>query len=189
MIASEKKADILVQVKGNQPALLAACEDLARHRTATQCDVQHDKGHGRIETRTVHTFDLPQNWLPDGWQPVVQQVARISRTVERRKRGGGWEKTDETAWWISTDTFSAATFQAAIRGHWSVENQNHHVRDVTLGEDHCRVRNKPGVLGRLRSMTLNCLRAGRVHNIAVTLHRNAMNFDLTRNFAFVTRKT
>jgi hypothetical protein len=75
MIASEKKADILVQVKGNQPTLLAACEDLARHRTATQCDVQHDKGHGRIETRTVHTFDLPQNWLPDGWQPVVQQVA------------------------------------------------------------------------------------------------------------------
>ena len=187
-IASAKGADVLVQVKGNQPTLLAACEDLARHHTPVECDVQHDKGHGRIETRTVHTFDLPQNWLPDGWQPLVQRVARVSRTVER-KRGGGWKRTDETAWWIGTTGLSATAFQSAIRGHWSVENQNHHVRDVTLREDHCRVRHKPGVWGRLRSMTLNCLRAGRVRNIAVALHRNAMNFDRARGFAFPTRKT
>lgn len=177
-----------MQVKGNQAALLAACEDLARHHTPVECDVQHDKGHGRIETRTVHTFDLPQNWLPDGWQPLVQRVARVSRIVER-KRAGGWQRTEETAWWIGTTALSATAFQSAIRGHWSVENQNHHVRDVTLREDHCRVRHKPCVWGRLRSMTLNCLRAGRASNIAVTLHRNAMNFDRVRDFAFATRKT
>lgn len=180
---------MLVQVKGNQPTLLAACEDLARHRTPTQRDVQHDKGHGRIEIRTVHTFDLPENWLPDDWQPRVKQVAMISRVVERRKRGGSWERTDETAWWISTTAMSAPTFQAAIRGHWCVENQNHHVRDVTLREDHCRVRYKPCVLGRLRSMALNCLRAGRVQNIAAALYRNAMNFDRAQGFAYATRKT
>jgi hypothetical protein len=79
-LASAKGADVLVQVKANQPGLLAACEDLARHCTPTQCDVQHDKGHGRVETRTVHIFDLPPDWLPEGWQPLVQQVARVSRT-------------------------------------------------------------------------------------------------------------
>jgi len=47
MLALAKGADILVQVKANQPGLLAACEDLACHCTPTQCDVQHDKGHGR----------------------------------------------------------------------------------------------------------------------------------------------
>ena len=104
-----------MQVKGNQAALLAACEDLARHHTPVECDVQHDKGHGRIETRTVHTFDLPQNWLPDGWQPLVQRVARVSRIVER-KRAGGWQRTEETAWWIGTTALSATAFQSAIRG-------------------------------------------------------------------------
>jgi predicted transposase YbfD/YdcC len=185
-IASAKGADVLVQVKANQPTLLAACEDLARHCTPMQWDVQHDKGHGRIETRSVHTFDLPPNWLPDGWQPLVRQVVRVCRTVERRKPGG-WHTTDETAWWISTTALSAAVAQSAIRGHWHVENQNHHVRDVTLREDHCRARHKPGVLARLRSMTLNCLRAQQVRNVAVALHRNAMNFERARGFAQATR--
>jgi predicted transposase YbfD/YdcC len=71
-LASAKGADVLVQVKANQPGLLAACEDLARHCMSTQCDVQHDKGHGRVETRTVHTYNLPPDWLPEGWQPLVQ---------------------------------------------------------------------------------------------------------------------
>lgn len=118
----------------------------------------------------------------------MRQVARISRTVERRKPGG-WHTTDETAWWISTTALSAPAFQSAIRGHWHVENQNHHVRDVTLREDHCRARHKPGVLARLRSMTMNCLRAQQVRNVAVALHRNAMNFERARGFAYVTRKT
>ncbi|CAE6845082.1 hypothetical protein R75461_07210 [Paraburkholderia nemoris] len=187
-LASAKGADVLLQVKGNQPGLLAACEDLARHRAPIQFDVQHDKGHGRIETRTVHIFDLLPGWLPDGWQPLVQQVARVSRTVERRKVGG-WHTTDETAWWISTTALDARAFQSTIRGHWRVENQNHHVRDVTLREDHCRARHKPGVLARLRSMTMNCLRTREVRNVAVALHRNALNFERARGFACATRKT
>lgn len=68
-LALEKGADVLVlvlvlvQVKGNQPTLLAACEDLARYCAPAQCDMQHDKGHGRIETRTVRTWGVPANWL------------------------------------------------------------------------------------------------------------------------------
>jgi hypothetical protein len=62
--------------------------------------------------------------------------------------------TNETAWWIGTAVLEAPAFQCAIRGHWCVRrDQNHHVRDVTLREDHCRARNEPGVLARLRSMT------------------------------------
>ncbi|WP_143810914.1 hypothetical protein [Paraburkholderia piptadeniae] len=80
-----KGAHVLVQVKGNQSKLLAACEDLARHCAPFHFDVQHHKGHGGIETRTVHIFDLPPDWLPEGRQPLVQQVARALRTVERCK--------------------------------------------------------------------------------------------------------
>ncbi|MFM0366943.1 hypothetical protein [Paraburkholderia sediminicola] len=80
-----------------------------------QCDVQHDKGHGRVGTRTVHAYDLPPDRLPEGRQPLVPQVARGSRTVGRRK-AGGWHMTNETAWWIGTAVPEAPAFQCAIRG-------------------------------------------------------------------------
>jgi hypothetical protein len=111
--SSSKGADVLVQVKANQPGLVAECENLARHCTPTQCDVQHDKGHGRVETRTVHIFYLPPHWLPEGWQPLVQQVARVSRTVEQRK-AGRWHMTNETAWWVATAVLEAPVFQCVL---------------------------------------------------------------------------
>lgn len=174
-LALEKEANVVVQAKGNQPTLLDACESLNRHRDAAQCDVQHDKAHGRIETRIVHTFDVPPDWLPDEWQLMVAQVVKI----ERRARDG-WTRTAQTAWRISTASMSAADFQRAMRGHWSVENQNHPVRDVALREDACRTRNKPAVLARLRSMALNCLRAACITNVRIALHRHAMNFECLR---------
>lgn len=182
-VALAKHADVLVQVKGNQPTLLDACESLARHYGPTQCDVQHDKGHGRIETRTVQTYAVPANWLEEEWQPLVQQVISVSRTVERRNRSGGWDRSSETAWWINTCVMSAATCQMAIRGHWSVENQNHHVRDVVLREDHCTTKNKPGIMARLRSIALNCIRAASDRSITIELRRNALNFEHLRRCA------
>jgi hypothetical protein len=68
----------------------------------------------------------------------------------------------------------------AIRGHWSIENQNHHVRDVALREDHCSTRTRPGILARLRSMALNCMRATSGRSITIERHRNALNFERLR---------
>ena len=48
-----------------------------------------------------------------------------------------------------------AAVAAAIRGHWSaIENGTHYRRDVTLGEDACRVadRNAAAVLASLRNL-------------------------------------
>ncbi len=174
---------MLVQVKGNQPVLLAACADLANHCTPTQCDVQHDKGHGRVETRTVRTWDVPPRWFDDDWQALVRQVVCVTRTVERQTSRGNWKRTSETAWWISTTAMSAASCQAAIRGHWSVENQNHYVRDVILREDNNTTRHKPAILARLRSMALNCIRTTPKAGITIERQRNALNFERLRRCA------
>jgi predicted transposase YbfD/YdcC len=48
-----------------------------------------------------------------------------------------------------------AAVAAAIRGHWSaIENGTHYRRDVTFGEDACRVKNRNGaaVLASLRNL-------------------------------------
>ena len=60
---------------------------------------------------------------------------------------------------------------------WDIENRTHYVRDVTLGEDASRIRTRPGVMARIRSVALNILRANGVQNISQALYANAVSFD------------
>jgi predicted transposase YbfD/YdcC len=175
-IARSGGADVLVQVKENQPELLAMCQMLAQYQSPSQQHVDHDKGHGRIETRMIDTFIPPSEWLPEGWQPLVQAVVKVVRVIEHKRKGMA-QTSEETAWWVSTVVLSAEQFQGAIRGHWSVENQNHHVRDVVMFEDACRTRAQPGILARLRSIALNCMRASNEPCISRAIYRNTLNFD------------
>ncbi len=48
---------------------------------------------------------------------------------------------------------------------------------MTLGEDGSRIRNRPDVMARIRSVALNILRANGVQNIRQALYANALNFD------------
>jgi hypothetical protein len=54
---------------------------------------------------------------------------------------------------------SAARLLALVREHWQIENRLHYVRDVTLGEDACRVRkgHAPQVLAGLRNAVVHLL--------------------------------
>ncbi len=61
------------------------------------------------------------------------------------------------------------------RQHWGIENRVFYVRDVTMGEDHCRVRTGPGpiILSTLRNAALNLLNGNAVKNKAAALRRHA----------------
>ncbi|MDQ3256002.1 MAG: hypothetical protein M3R15_19240 [Acidobacteriota bacterium] len=62
-----------------------------------------------------------------------------------------------------------------IRGHWRIENQLHYVRDVSAGEDACRVKTggAPEVLAGMRNATLTVLRSSGESNIAAAFRRLA----------------
>jgi hypothetical protein len=60
---------------------------------------------------------------------------------------------------------------------WGIENRDHYVRDVTLGEDDSRIRQRPGAMARIRSAALNILRAKDIQNVSQALYVNALNFD------------
>jgi hypothetical protein len=66
---------------------------------------------------------------------------------------------------------------ALDRGHWGIENGLHHVRDVTLGEDACRVRsqNAPQVLAAARNLALGLLRCLDFPSIASATRRIVMH--------------
>ena len=56
---------------------------------------------------------------------------------------------------LSVEQRDEAGVAAAIRGHWSaIENGTHYRRDVTFGEDACRVKDRNGaaVLASLRNL-------------------------------------
>ncbi|NMQ20092.1 ISAs1 family transposase [Candidatus Competibacter phosphatis] len=88
-----------------------------------------------------------------------------------------WVSRQETAYYVSTATLSAAHAAHAVRAHWGIENRLHYVRDVTLGEDASRIRHNPGIFALLRSFALNLLHFNGISNISLGLYDNALNFD------------
>jgi len=60
---------------------------------------------------------------------------------------------------LAADRADAAALLVYLRDHWRIENSLHYVRDVTLGEDACRVRSRsaPQVLAALRNAVVHLL--------------------------------
>ncbi len=133
--------------------------------------------HGRQEHRRVEVFDTAGQ-LNAPWQTLVSCVARVSRlTYIKDTRTGLWATREEVGYYPCQARHGAKVLGCAIRAHWSIENRAHYVRDVTLGEDASRIRTRPGVMARIRSVALNILRANGVQNISQALYANAVSFD------------
>jgi predicted transposase YbfD/YdcC len=186
----------LMVVKDNQPALGAAIAELfadppwgvqpsaAEYERVTT----HDKGHGRVETRTLERSTALNAYLAAdlGW-PGVGQVLRRHCRRQEGKRG----KSQEGVWYaitsLSAGEASAAQLEALWRGHWHIENKVHYVRDVTLGEDRGQAwtGNTPVALAALRNAVLNCLRAQGCRAIPDALAEYAAS--VPKIFALLTR--
>ena len=97
--------------------------------------------------------------------------------MERVRRTRG-KRTTETVCAITSlgrEAAPAKRLLAIARGHWEIENGLHWVRDVSLGEDACRVRtgSAPQVLAALRNAGLWLMRSSGLTAIAATLRRHA----------------
>ena len=76
--------------------------------------------------------------------PGAQTIARLRRRVRRQGK-----QTTEIGRLISSLTLEeldAAGLLKLKRGYWVMESRLHHALDVTLGEDHSRVRNPKAAL-------------------------------------------
>ncbi|MGL4461049.1 MAG: ISAs1 family transposase [Planctomycetia bacterium] len=117
-----------------------------------------DKGHGRREVRVLTTATTLNGYLRRNldW-PDVGQAFHL-----RRERTKGGRTTVEEVVGITSlprEQVDAAGLQRLVRRHWAIENGLHYVRDVTFGEDGCRVRKgqAPRVLAALRNAALAML--------------------------------
>jgi len=129
-----------------------------------------NKGHGRRERRTLKATTALNEYLD--W-PGVAQVGQVESEVVKDGK-----TTHETRYFItsvSRAVADAAQLLKWARGHWSIENRSHYVRDVTMSEDSSRIRKRSGpqVMAALRNATIGFLRTMGQANIAESLRRNA----------------
>jgi predicted transposase YbfD/YdcC len=173
-LVTGKRAHYLFVVKANQPTLLARCQRLPWHRVPV-LDRTRDRGHGRVELRTLKAVTVGRFGFPR-----AAQVIQVTRKRKVGDRHGGastrrWQTV--TVYAVTSLTFtqaSPARLADLLRGHWGIEAL-HHLRDVTFAEDASQVRTGagPNVMACLRNLAIGVLcRAGPV-NVAAALRRHA----------------
>ncbi len=135
-------------IKDNQPETLRDLERLFAPEPCTRgfSPASHDdfetattveKGHGRIERRTITVSRALKGYLD--W-PGMEQVFKVERHVVRVRDG---RVTDEVAYGVTSLTkqeASPARLLELVRKHWEIENGLHYRRDDTLKEDRCTLR-------------------------------------------------
>lgn len=163
----DKGADYLLAVKANQPTLRAEIESAFAEADEIEVDVDHDKGHGRIEQRSVSVIK-EADWLNGARRfPGELRLPHAATLIRVKSRA---ELSDrcrvETRYYISSATLSARQAGEAVRGHWGIENQLHWVLDVVFADDQSRLRKGHGA----RNMAV-------VKHFAVNLVRTAPEPD------------
>jgi predicted transposase YbfD/YdcC len=162
----------LMVVKENQPALYAQIELLFNVppvpvRPGELLTYSHTErsGHGRLETRTLDASTALTGYLD--WPGAAQVMRRTCRRVILRTG----EVNSETTYGITSlgrDLALPVHLEAFWRGHWTIENKVHYVRDETLREDRGQTHtgSAPQALAALRNGIISLLRYRGWNNIA-----------------------
>ena len=137
-------------VKANQPQLLQDLQDWFdphvpllpgmgyppkdfRFATLT------NKGHGRLEVRTLTTSSQLNDFLD--W-PFLQQVFQLERTITVSKTGKTRHEIVYGITSLSAEQASPWQLLTMLRSYWQIENSLHYPRDVTLQEDQTRFKER-----------------------------------------------
>ena len=172
--------DYVMIVKDNQPQLKA---DIAlvftlppvgdRQESVRTVDV----GHGRIETRSLTTSEALVGY--SDW-PGLAQVFEVGRHIIIQPSGAERVEVVYGVTSLSAERATPGRVLELVRGHWTIENKSHWVRDVTFAEDRSQVRcgHIPQVMAALRHTTIGLLRGAGYSNIAAAGRRLAAQPDL-----------
>lgn len=142
--------DYVLPVKENQPYTLQTIEKLFAPQTASPghgvppsdfCAVQQvNKGHGRIETRTLTASSLLEAYLNEELRwPGAAQVYRLERTAVEIASGKTRREVVYGLTSLTAPAASPARLLELTRTQWAIESELHYRRDVVLHEDATRV--------------------------------------------------
>jgi predicted transposase YbfD/YdcC len=172
---AQRGAHWILTVKRNQPNLYAQLHALP-WKAVPDGDRVEDRGHGRREIRTIKVLTLAEGIdFPHAAQAIRVRRRRCDLDQPRR-----W--TTETVYAITDLTVhQGKPDQLAdfVRGHWSIENKIHWVRDVTYDEDRSQIRTGTGpqVMAALRNLAISALRLTGATNIAAATRHHGRDHN------------
>lgn len=154
-----KEADYLLMVKGNQDSLETAVQEAMieaienDHPRRRSCRTQ-EKNRNRRETREVTVRPVPKDSAVFKRWSGLKTIGGIYRS---REINGVLEESQE--FFITSLPCQVRAISRHLRSHWSIENSQHHVLDVTFTEDASRIRqgNGPEISSVFRRLALNIL--------------------------------
>jgi len=158
----EQTGHYVLALKGNQSGLQEDVQELFIQAIDTDfAETSHDvyetceTAHGRTEERTCHVLEIPKDHPQRvAWKDLRTAIAVTSqRTIND-------QETCETRYYISSHAPRAKLLAQAIRRHWSIENSQHWVLDVTFGEDQRRQQDRNGAanFAAVRRLAISLLR-------------------------------
>ena len=174
----EQGGDYVWPVKSNQPQLYQDIERLFAPQQPipgfgqTATDFQKaqtiNRGHGRLEVRTIQTSEMLNDYLD--W-PGVGQVYRLERQFSWVRQGQIYKTSREVEWGITSLSRQVASPERVLairRWHWLIETGLHYRRDVTFHEDATRMTLGPAghLLSMIHDLVLGLLKTAGFTNAA-----------------------
>ena len=166
----DEQGEYVFPVKENQPNLYKNIQALfapeypkpgfGKIQTDFLTAQKVNKGHGRIETRTITTSEMLNAYA--AW-PGLAQVYRLEREFQWRRRGICYKTSREVEFGITSLVREKASPRRLLeirRAHWGIETGSHYRRDVTLKEDATRFTIGHGarVLANIHNLVLALIR-------------------------------
>lgn len=174
----EAQGDYVLPVKENQPQLYKNIQSLfapeypkpgfGKIQTDFCTAQKANKGHGRIELRTITTSEMLNAYA--AW-PGLAQVYRLERQFQWRRNGRCYRTSSEIEFGITSLTRKEASPLRLLhirRAHWGIETGLHFRRDVTLREDATRMTcgQMGKVMASINNLVLALIRQANFHNAA-----------------------
>jgi predicted transposase YbfD/YdcC len=174
----DEQGDFVFPVKENQPQLYKNIQALfapeypkpgfGKIQTDFLTAQKVNKGHGRIETRTIPTSEMLNAYA--AW-PGLAQVYRLQREFQWWRKGKCYRTSCEVELGITSLTRLKATPERLLeirRTHWGIETGSHYRRDVTLKEDttHMTIGNTAKIMAFINTLVLALIRQAHFHNAA-----------------------
>ena len=173
----KKEGNYIFSLKGNQGTLSQDVqlyfEDPNLPKPKSHTD--HDKGHGRIETRHCWVVtdvewlkELHPHWI------TIKSIVKIESTREIKGK-----VSKEIRYYISSLDLSPEKILRAIRWHWGIENSLHWVLDMSFNEDYSRIRkeNAPHIMAIFRHVALNLLQSAKEKRQSIKGLRKICGWD------------
>ena len=164
--------DYLVSVKGNQPKLLKALQQVSQQQQPHSHNDTNERSRNRIVQRSVSVFDdvssIAPHWLN------AQSLIAVRRIGTRDGK-----PFDQMSYYLSSLSADAVAVGCGIRRHRDIENRLHWVKDVVFGEDaaRCPQHNAATLWSIIRTIVINLMRGSGYASLTQALRLLGHNLE------------